>query len=230
MLAVLFEVTRLKNAGRIAVKIVFVCSSKSVSCNSWMCFIPACAKRQKQSGWAHNSCFFIMLLCMYSRKCSLLWYYFAFTHRKAWPMMIPGNNPHICVRDLLTFNNMKTAYNSYKYPNGPLWIMNVHRSMSPPYEYSRLGKVNYFRCLLFFFEDCFCCLAGGSCFAFFASSPACVCGLLVFGVCGFFTLCGVCGLFVFCYLCDVLFCILSWLCQHRISLLIFCVAFWRRHS
>ena len=146
-----------------------------MSCNSWMCFIPACAKMQKHSGWAHDSCCFIMLLCMYSRKCSLLWYYFAFTHRKAWPMMIPANNPHICVRDLLTFSNMKTAYNSYKYPNGPLWIMNVHRSISPPYEYSRLGKVNYFRCLLFFFEDCFCCLAGGSCFAFFASSPACVC-------------------------------------------------------
>ena len=49
--------------------------------------------------------------------------------------------------------------------------------ISPRHEYSRLGTVmkgELFSSLLFVFQDCFGCLAGGSCFAVFASSTACV--------------------------------------------------------
>lgn len=185
-------------------RIVFVCSSKSVSSNSWMCFIRfihACVKMQKQSGYAHNSCYFIIALHVFPQMLPpIVW--FSIHTSQSIANDDRGKQPsHLCPR----FTDDQQYEGSSRC--GSWMCIEV---ISPRHEYSRLGTVMKGE----LFSSLFVCLSGlfwlfgrrvlfcGFC-VFYS-----LCGL-VLGVCGRFTLCGVCGLFVFFYSCDVLFCIPS---------------------
>lgn len=164
-----------------------------------------------------------MLLCMYSRKCSLLSYDLAFTHRKASPMMIEGNNPHICVRDF-------TDVQRYEGSNRCGSWMCIEVCLPGTGTETRNGDERWiiFVPFLFHFQDCFGCLAGGSCFAIFASSTACVVLCLAFVAVSPCVASAAC----LCVFARVTFCFPFYLAYASIESRCWfvCVAFWRRHG